>query len=629
MSNEQLTSSVAFADSATQPATPPAGYVQFSDASDRLSWVGTDGFVRTFAGTLSANRVYTLPDQSITVGSGGGAGTWGSITGTLSNQTDLQSALTALVPKTTTVNGHALSGNVTVTPTDLSLVVGTNVEAWSANLDTWSGKTPYAGNVVVTTAKTLTASNTLTLAGTDGSTLNVGTGGTLGTNAFNSTAFGLGSVTSVSVVTANGVSGSVATATTTPAITLTLAAITPTSVNGLAFTALGTGFTVAGGTTSKTLQIDNSLEFAGVDGSVLNIGSGGTLGSNAFNSTAFGTGTVTTVSVTTANGVSGTVATATTTPAITLTLGVITPTSVNGLTFVAASTGFTVAGGTTSKTLTVSNTLTLAGTDSTTMTFPTTSASIARTDAAQTFTGLQTFSTGVSAAGVTLTSGNFTTASGGNLNFGTSRAILSSTADNTLKITGSGGTTFASLFLGTNSSSWPQIAVSSAGPVKFVQGDGSTASNVWITGLLQYGGLTRTTTGFTATSNAVLANVTALTATLVAGQTYNFRAKLPMTAASSGGVQLAIAGTATATSIYYEGVLTSGGAIVNQTSSSALAGVVCSSSAAITTGNAEINGTITVNAGGTLTVQFAQNTSNASVSTVLQGATFEVKQTAN
>lgn len=41
---------------------------------------------------------------------------------------------------------------------------------------------------------------------------------------------GSGTVTSVSVVTANGVSGSVANATTTPAITLTLGAITPTSV---------------------------------------------------------------------------------------------------------------------------------------------------------------------------------------------------------------------------------------------------------------------------------------------------------------------------------------------------------------------------------------------------------------
>lgn len=43
------------------------------------------------------------------------------------------------------------------------------------------------------------------------------------------------------------------------------------------------------------------------------------------------------------------------------------------------------------KTLTVNNSLTLAGTDATTLTFPTTSATIARTDAAQTFTGTQTF----------------------------------------------------------------------------------------------------------------------------------------------------------------------------------------------------------------------------------------------
>lgn len=41
--------------------------------------------------------------------------------------------------------------------------------------------------------------------------------------------------------------------------------------------------------------------------------------------------------------------------------------------------------------LTVNNSLTLAGTDATTMTFPSTTAQVARIDAAQTFTGLQTF----------------------------------------------------------------------------------------------------------------------------------------------------------------------------------------------------------------------------------------------
>src|SRR5262249_19838428 len=41
-----------------------------------------------------------------------------------------------------------------------------------------------AGAVSVAFGKTLTVANTLTLAGTDGSTLNVGAGGTLGTAAF-------------------------------------------------------------------------------------------------------------------------------------------------------------------------------------------------------------------------------------------------------------------------------------------------------------------------------------------------------------------------------------------------------------------------------------------------------------
>lgn len=44
------------------------------------------------------------------------------------------------------------------------------------------------------------------------------------------------------------------------------------------------------------------------------------------------------------------------------------------------------------KTLSVNNSLSFSGTDSTTMTFPGTNATIARTDAAQTFTGTQTFS---------------------------------------------------------------------------------------------------------------------------------------------------------------------------------------------------------------------------------------------
>lgn len=80
-----------------------------------------------------------------------------------------------------------------------------------------------------------------------------------------------GTVTSVSIVTANGISGTVATATTTPAITLTLGAITPTSVNGNTVTA-GTGtltlstFTVtaaANATISGTNTGDQTITLTG------------------------------------------------------------------------------------------------------------------------------------------------------------------------------------------------------------------------------------------------------------------------------------------------------------------------------------------------------------------------------
>ena len=88
-------------------------------------------------------------------------------------------------------------------------------------------------------------------------------------------------------------------------------------------------------------------------------------------------------------------------------LGVATATTLNKVTITAPATAatFTIADGKTytvnnsltlagvdAKTLTVNNSLTLAGTDATVMTFPTTSATIARTDAAQTFTGTQTYS---------------------------------------------------------------------------------------------------------------------------------------------------------------------------------------------------------------------------------------------
>jgi trimeric autotransporter adhesin len=211
------------------------------------------------------------------------------------------------------------------------------------------------------------------------------------------------------------------------------AALTGKTYNALTLTAAATGFTVAGGTTSKTLTVSNTLTLAGTDASTLNIGAGGTLGSAAFTaSTAYapaagstsvttlgtvgtgtwnastiglsygGTGATTKAGaynalspMTTlgdieyfdgANGVrlagnttaSKRFLTQTGTGAVSAAPGwnaivdgdlpsALTGKTYNALTLTAAATGFTIAGGTTSKTLTVSNTLTLSGTDSATL----------------------------------------------------------------------------------------------------------------------------------------------------------------------------------------------------------------------------------------------------------------------
>lgn len=111
---------------------------------------------------------------------------------------------------------------------------------------------------------------------------------------------------------------------------------------------------------------------------------------NAPGGSGGGTGTVTTFSVTTANGVSAVVSNPTTTPAATFTLGAITPSTVNGNTLTAGT--YTLTGAA-SKTLTFNNTLTLAGTDGTTITFPSTSGTVATLNATNIFSGINFFGT--------------------------------------------------------------------------------------------------------------------------------------------------------------------------------------------------------------------------------------------
>jgi hypothetical protein len=148
---------------------------------------------------------------------------------------------------------------------------------------------------------------------------------------------GSGTVTTVSVATANGLAGTVSNPTTSPSITLS------TTVTGVL---KGDGTTVSAAVANTdylTPPSGTALQKANSGGALANavlntdyqgpiaLTTVGTSGASTFNGTTLnipqyaagaGTGTVTSASVVSANGFAGTVATATTTPAITLTTSI-------------------------------------------------------------------------------------------------------------------------------------------------------------------------------------------------------------------------------------------------------------------------------------------------------------------
>lgn len=153
------------------------------------------------------------------------------------------------------------------------------------------------------------------------------------------------------------------------------------------------------------------------------------------------------------------------------------------------------------------------------------------------------------------------------------------------------------------------------------QGDKSaTVQYAWRT----WDGQARVSSNQTYTSTTALADVSGLSVTVVAGKTYSFRAYVPTTSNVGGGIKVAIGGTATATSIVYDATIMDGGTLNQPARATALATAM--GVTAVTAALIRIDGTITVNAGGTLTVQAAQNASNGSATTVLAGASLIVEQ---
>lgn len=139
---------------------------------------------------------------------------------------------------------------------------------------------------------------------------------------------GAGTVTEVSVVPGNGFSGTVTNPTSTPAISIS------TSVSGML---KGSGTSLVAATANTDYQSPIALTTTGSSGAATFDGS--TLNIPQYTGGGGGSGTVTSVSVVSANGFQGSVANATTTPAITVSTNVTGILKGNGTAMSAATAG--------------------------------------------------------------------------------------------------------------------------------------------------------------------------------------------------------------------------------------------------------------------------------------------------
>lgn len=197
-----------FPAQSSPPATPAAGIERrFADASSRLAWIRSDGFVRTIdASSITASRTWTMPDASATLlYNGGPLGT--PTSGVATNLTGTAAGLTA--------------GNVT-TNANLTGVITSVGNATSIASQTGTGT-----KFVVDTSPTLVTPN---LGTPTSATLTNATGLPISTGVS-----GLGANVATALATSLNGTGAISAATSPTFVTPVLGAATATTVNGWTF----------------------------------------------------------------------------------------------------------------------------------------------------------------------------------------------------------------------------------------------------------------------------------------------------------------------------------------------------------------------------------------------------------
>ncbi len=134
----------------------------------------------------------------------------------------------------------------------------------------------------------------------------------------------------------------------------------------------------------------------------------------------------------------------------------------------------------------------------------------------------------------------------------------------------------------------------------------------------------RNNSQFDVTSNVALADITGLSVMVEAGFTYTFTAHLYTSSNVAGGVKCAVGGSFTSSSFRADALVFDTNTVTGPsraTSKGSALGAVT----AVTAASIQITGTITITGSGTLTLQFAQNASSLSASSVLIGSSLEVQ----